>query len=160
MYQQLFALHADLLKALAHPKRLEIIQLLRDQELCVTDMYSMLDLPQAVVSQQLMVLRDMEIVTTRKHGKKIYYRLSHPNIIQANDLLREVLIDKHHSTALTNQVAFSMKDLVPLVHDPVCKMRLSPKTAGFVKKYHGRTYYFCASGCKKSFIHDPEKYAR
>ncbi|MCC6710776.1 MAG: helix-turn-helix domain-containing protein, partial [Candidatus Pacebacteria bacterium] len=47
MYSEVFELHAQLLKALAHPKRLEIIHLIRDQELSVSDIHQMLDLPQA-----------------------------------------------------------------------------------------------------------------
>ena len=56
MYSQIFELHAHLLKAIAHPRRLEIIHLLRDQELPVGDIHTMLDLPQANISQHLMVL--------------------------------------------------------------------------------------------------------
>jgi ArsR family transcriptional regulator len=66
MYAQLFELHANLLKALSHPRRLEIIHLLRDQELPVTDIYTMLDLPQANISQHLMVLRDAQVVHARR----------------------------------------------------------------------------------------------
>ena len=57
MYSELFRLQANLLKVLAQPKRLEIIHLLRDQRLNVTEIYSMLDLPQANVSQHLLALR-------------------------------------------------------------------------------------------------------
>lgn len=42
--------------------------------------------------------------------------------------------------------------------DPVCKMKVDPKTAKFTADYTGKTYYFCAPGCKKEFEKDPEKY--
>lgn len=42
--------------------------------------------------------------------------------------------------------------------DPVCKMKVDPKTAKFTTDYKGKTYYFCAPGCKKEFEKDPEKY--
>ena len=80
MYSELFRLQAKLLKVLAQPKRLEIIHLLRDQRLNVSEIYSMLDLPQANVSQHLMVLREASIVTAEREGKAIYYSLATPKI--------------------------------------------------------------------------------
>ena len=160
MYGQVFNLHAQLLKALAHPRRLEIIHLLRDRELPVGDIHNMLDLPQANISQHLMILRDSGVVTTRRDGKQIYYQLSDERIIKASDLLRDVLIDQHQDTELASQLTIKMKDLLPLVHDPVCQMRLSPKTAGFSDEYGDETFYFCASGCQKKFNQSPEKYAQ
>lgn len=159
MYSQIFAKHAQLLKAMAHPKRLEIIHLLRDQEISVSEIHTMLDLPQANISQHLMILRDAGIVSTRKDGKSIHYSLAHPNIIKASDLLRESLIDLHASSITPEETKLSMKELVPLVHDPVCHMRLSPKTAAFFEKHNNQNYYFCASGCLKAFRKDPKKYA-
>ena len=44
------------------------------------------------------------------------------------------------------------------VKDPVCGMEIDPATAAGKSEYKGRTYYFCALGCKKSFDKDPEKY--
>lgn len=158
MYQQLFELHEQLLKALANSRRLEIIHLLRDQALSVTDIHTMLDLPQANVSQHLMVLKEAGIVKTHKKGKQVFYQLAHPNIIKASDLTRTMLIDQHHEKILADTSAFKMTDLVPLVHDPVCSMRLSPKTAGFTAHHAGNHYYFCASGCLKQFTENPNHY--
>ncbi len=159
MYSELFELHADLLKALAHPRRLEIIHLLRDQALCVSEIYEMLDLPQANISQHLMVLRDAGVVVTARDGKQIIYKLANPRIIRASDLLREVLIDQHQGSEIASQLALNMKELVPLVHDPVCQMRVSPRTAGFTTEHKNQSYYFCASGCLKRFEQNPEKFS-
>lgn len=158
MYSQLFELHADLLKSLAHPRRLEIIQLLQDQELPVTDIHTMLDLPQANISQHLMILRDFDILKTRREGKQIYYQLTDPKILQACELIREFLIDHHQIDSNIPELQINMKQLVPLTHDPVCHMRVSPKTAGFSHKHKNQTYFFCASGCMKKFQVNPEKY--
>lgn len=160
MYQEIFKFHSDLLKAISHPKRLEIIHLLRGQELCVNEISEMLGLPQANLSQHLMVLRNTCIVKTRKEGKQIYYKLAHKNFIKASDLLREILIKKYTDTGLADEFTLKMTDLVPLVHDPVCDMRLSPKTAGYAKKHKDRKYYFCAEGCLKKFKKKPEKYVK
>lgn len=43
--------------------------------------------------------------------------------------------------------------------DPICKMTVDEKTAKLKSEYKGRTYYFCAPGCKKKFDSDPGKYA-
>lgn len=158
MYSQLFELHADLLKAMAHPRRLEIIHLLRDQELPVTDIHTMLDLPQANISQHLTILRDVGILTTRREGKQIYYQIADSKIIKASDLIREILIDRYAGTELANQLTLKMKELLPLVHDPVCNMRISPKTAGFHCQHNGHDYFFCASGCLIKFEKKPESY--
>ena len=42
--------------------------------------------------------------------------------------------------------------------DPICKMEVDEKTARFKSDYKGKTYYFCALGCKKEFNEHPEKY--
>ncbi len=42
--------------------------------------------------------------------------------------------------------------------DPVCKMQVDEKNAPATSEYNGKTYYFCAVGCKKAFDEDPEKY--
>jgi YHS domain-containing protein len=45
-----------------------------------------------------------------------------------------------------------------MAKDPVCNMECDEKTAPAKSEYKGRTYYFCAPGCKKAFDADPEKY--
>ena len=42
--------------------------------------------------------------------------------------------------------------------DLVCKMEVNKLTAKFKSEYKGKTYYFCAPGCKKEFDDNPEKY--
>ena len=42
--------------------------------------------------------------------------------------------------------------------DPVCHMEVDPPTAAGKSEYRGVTYYFCSTGCKRSFDQDPEKY--
>jgi len=160
MYQQIFKLHSDLLKSISHPKRIEIIHLLRDQELNVSEILEMLGLPQANLSQHLMVMRNAGVVSTRRNGKQVYYKLANKNFIKASDLLREVLVKRYKDTGLADEFIIKMTDLVPLVHDPVCNMRLSPNTAGYAKKYSAKKYYFCAKGCLTTFDKNPEKYAK
>ena len=42
--------------------------------------------------------------------------------------------------------------------DPICKMEVDETTAMLKSEYGGKTYYFCAPGCKKAFDENPEKY--
>ena len=158
MYHEIFELHSELLKALSHAKRLEIIHLLRDQELPVSEIQTMLYLPQGNLSQHLQVLREAEVVKTRKSGKQIYYSLTDKNFVEASDLLRKVLIKRYKDSPLSDEFTKKMSELVPLAQDPVCEMRLSPKTAAFAHKHNGHEYYFCASGCFESFKQNPGKY--
>lgn len=158
MYKQVFDQHSKLLKALAHPKRLEIIHLLRGQELNVTEIQKMLGLSQPNLSQHLQLLKQSEVLTSRKDGKQVFYKLSHKNFIKASDLFREVLIDRSANQEIADEFTLRMTDLVPLTHDPVCKMRLSPKTAGFALKHANKNYFFCAEGCLEKFKKNPNKY--
>jgi len=70
------------------------------------------------------------------------------------------LVDQNKETSLVDELTLKMNDLVPLVRDPVCQMRLSPKTAGFSHQHQGQDYYFCASGCMKKFKENPLKYVK
>jgi DNA-binding transcriptional ArsR family regulator len=67
---------ADFLKALAHESRLMILCLLCEGEKSVTELEHMLALRQPTVSQQLARLRTDGLVSTRRNGKTIYYRLA------------------------------------------------------------------------------------
>ncbi len=93
--RELYRLHASVCKGLAEPKRLLIINALRDGERSVGDLCEDLNLQQANVSQHLAVLRDKGLVTTRKDGQRVFYALSSTKIIQAVDLLREVMAEQY-----------------------------------------------------------------
>lgn len=46
-----------------------------------------------------------------------------------------------------------------MAKDPVCGMDVAEKNAPASSEYEGRTWYFCAPGCKREFESNPEKYA-
>ena len=91
--RNLYQLHASICHTLAHPKRLEIIDRLRVGELSVTELVDALEISQANLSQHLSVMRQRGIVTTRREGLKVFYRLSNSKITQACDLMRQVLLE-------------------------------------------------------------------
>ncbi len=68
------------LKAVADENRLKIICFLRKQERCVCEIVEFLNLPQNLVSHHLGVLREREIVSTKKDGLKVLYSLNDKNI--------------------------------------------------------------------------------
>lgn len=47
-----------------------------------------------------------------------------------------------------------------MAKDPVCGMEVDEKNAAATSEYKGKTYYFCAAGCKKVFDNGPEKYLK
>lgn len=71
---------AELLKLLAHPDRLRLIEELRLGERDVGGIAAALDLPATRISQHLAQLRSARIVEDRREGRNHYYRLTHPGI--------------------------------------------------------------------------------
>jgi ArsR family transcriptional regulator len=90
MYQPLHRFKAEFFKALGHPARLVILHQLRDGERSVQELQTALDLDQSNVSQQLAVLRNKNIVDTRKDGTTVYYRVRDPMIFQLLDIARAI----------------------------------------------------------------------
>lgn len=70
-----YAVQAALLKALAHPVRLKIAEILAEQEACVCHLQAVLGLRQAYISQQIMVLRKAGLLQERREGTFIFYRI-------------------------------------------------------------------------------------
>lgn len=90
----LFELHASMCRIFTSPKRLEILNILRDKELSVGQMLRLIRIRQANLSQHLNILREKGIVNTRRSGVTIYYSLANPKIIKAFDIIRQILIER------------------------------------------------------------------
>ena len=84
-------LQADVLKTLAHPRRLEILHRLADGPIEVGRLADELGLSQPNVSQHLAVLRVAGIVDAERIGREVRYRLSDPDVMRACGLMRGVL---------------------------------------------------------------------
>ena len=76
-----------LLKVLSNPDRLMILCQLAQGEMRVGEMEETLGIVQPTLSQQLTVLRDEELVSTRREGKNIYYQLSSPQALALMQVL-------------------------------------------------------------------------
>ncbi|HZW04699.1 MAG TPA: metalloregulator ArsR/SmtB family transcription factor [Anaerolineaceae bacterium] len=94
---------AQLLKALAHPVRLAILEALHDGEHCVCHLEAHLGYRQAYISQQLSVLREAGLIEDRRDGWNVFYRVIEPRIYDVLAALRQILpADKG---TLANEIA-------------------------------------------------------
>lgn len=84
-------LHANICDALADPKRIAILYALREGAMTVNQLSEMVDLAQAATSRHLKVLRERRLVRARRDGMSVYYTLINRKVLDALDLLREVL---------------------------------------------------------------------
>jgi len=94
MEDQLYSYHADMCKVFSHPKRLEIINVLRNGEMSVGELSLQLELAIGNLSQHLAMMRERRILATRKEGNVVYYRIANPRLLEAFDLLREILFEQ------------------------------------------------------------------
>jgi ArsR family transcriptional regulator len=90
----IYELQAEVSKTMAHPLRLAILHNLKNGEKTVNELTEITGASQSNVSQHLAIMRQRQIVKTRKSGQNIYYRVSSPKISQACDMVREVLIEQ------------------------------------------------------------------
>lgn len=93
LLQELMMLHDRVCLALGDPKRLMILYTLSGQSHSVNELALQLDMPQPTVSHHLKILRERSMVNARRQGTTICYSLADTRVIQALDLLREVLHD-------------------------------------------------------------------
>ncbi len=75
-----YQLQAALLKAIGHPVRLHIVDLLRQEPECVCHLSAALDKPQPYISQQLAILRSAGVIMDEREGTYIFYRLADANV--------------------------------------------------------------------------------
>ena len=92
--QRIYEKHAEVCQTLSSPKRLEIIDILRNGEMSVGKLADATGLSQPNVSQHIAVMRQKGIVELRKDGTTTFYYLSNPKILKAFDILREILFEQ------------------------------------------------------------------
>jgi ArsR family transcriptional regulator len=92
-------LHQRICQALADPTRILILYHLSEKRHCVNELVEALNIPQSTISRHLSVLRERNLVETERDGAAIYYTLQDQRIIQALDIMREIL-----ATQLANSV--------------------------------------------------------
>lgn len=78
------------LKAMSHPLRLKIMCVLGASEMSVQDIVEQVGTTQSNISQHLAILREKEVLCTRKDANRVYYRIADPRTLKLIALLREV----------------------------------------------------------------------
>ena len=81
---------ARCLKVLAHPVRLMIIHLLGDGELSVQELEKSIGVSQSSISQHLNLLKDKEILESRRVAQQVFYRLKNPRLLELTAITREL----------------------------------------------------------------------
>jgi len=92
--EKIYEIQAEFCKGLAHPKRILIINLLKNGELSVSELVRMTGIPQANLSQHLGFLRQQGVLTARRSGMNTYYSIADKRIIQACELVREIINER------------------------------------------------------------------
>ncbi len=92
--KELYKIHAEMCKVFSNPTRLEILNLLRNEEMAVAELIKKTKLSQANISQHLSIMKSKDIVASERKGKNVYYKLTNPKIIKAFDIIKEILIEK------------------------------------------------------------------
>lgn len=92
--EELYQLHASVCKGFADPKRLILINALRDGERSVGELCEVTQIQQANASQHLAILKSKGLVSSRRDGQRVYYKVTSPKINEALDLLREVMAEQ------------------------------------------------------------------
>lgn len=91
--QQGLKISAEVLRALAHPLRMKILEFIdRNKEINVNKIYSTLDLEQSITSQHLRILRSAGLVETERNGKFIYYSLRYGKLINTKEAVERFLL--------------------------------------------------------------------
>lgn len=88
--------NATVYKLLANPKRLEILNLLKNRELAVEKLIKALKCSKANVSQHLTLLRYARLVTVRRNGLNAYYKITDPRIVEPCRILRDLWRKNNH----------------------------------------------------------------
>ena len=102
--KKIFELHADACKALAHPLRIEVIDILRNKELCFSDILKKTGGLKSNLSQHLSIMTEKGILKMKRDGRCNYYSLSSSKVAKAYSLIREMMVDnlKEHTEILKN----------------------------------------------------------
>ena len=79
---------ASIFQALAHPTRIQILEVLRDGELSVGAILSKVERDQANISQHLATLRQRGLVVNRKEGNQVFYSVRDPLLFEVLELMR------------------------------------------------------------------------
>lgn len=95
MDKRIYELQADLFKAIAHPLRLEVLEILNGKEICFTDILQQTGGLKSNLSQHMSVMTKQGILSVRREGSCNYYSVTSDRVHQACTLFREMMLEQH-----------------------------------------------------------------
>ncbi len=107
--KEFYKLHSEFCKMISNPKRQEILDALREEETTVNKLIEKTGISQSNLSQHLSILRSKGIVQTRRDGTNLYYSITNKKIIEAYDLVSQVLMESLASQNKTIKDAMEHK---------------------------------------------------
>ena len=96
MERSIFDIQADFCRAMGNTTRLQILHILRERSMTVSEIMAKLELNQSMISRQLSVLRSVNVVVGERHGNEMIYHLTNEKIGEVCDLVRTVLMEEMH----------------------------------------------------------------
>ncbi len=98
---EIVGFRADILKAMAQPTRLKIIEFLRDGERCVCEIFPAIGEEQSNTSRHLNLMQAAGVLSRRKEGLKIFYAIKHREILEIVDIVNHIV---RHEIAGRNEL--------------------------------------------------------
>lgn len=103
--RMLYERHAEMCKVFSNPTRLMILNALREMESTVAAIAEKLGIALGTVSPHLLMMKRQHVLVSRKQGNQVFYRLANPGMLQAFDLIRDVLYEQmRHEGILTKHL--------------------------------------------------------
>lgn len=103
--QPIHSVKADFFKALGHPVRVRMLELLRDGERSVGDLQAELEIDSSGTSQHLGALRRQGLIESRREGTSVYYRVKDPRTFKLLEVARQILTSHYEDTrSLLNEL--------------------------------------------------------
>ncbi len=91
MEERILEMKAEVLKALAQPTRLKILEFLRDGERCICEIVPAINGEQSNISRHISLMQKSHLVTTRKDGVKVMVKVKDPKVFEILDNINTVL---------------------------------------------------------------------
>ena len=92
--RKIFEMQCQICKSMAHPVRLEIVELLSEKEMSAAALLEELETSKANLSKHMALLIQAGIVDAMRDGRQVHYRLTHPEIHEACRIMRSILYER------------------------------------------------------------------
>lgn len=92
--QEINQLHANICSAISEPSRILLLYAIKEKPRNVNSLAKAVEISQPAASRHLKVLKDSGLIQANREGANVIYTLTDDRLIQALDLLREVMIDR------------------------------------------------------------------